>query len=257
MKVVVIVLSLIALYLTSAAAFHSACNRMVSLNRMAASLSMSLTITSKDMELTDPIRKKIDDKINKVLNTLGSGMIISSNIVLKLNKHKKEEVHSKTTKKDSQIVEATIHMVGGSVLHSVERTGDIYASITLIAHNLAKKLKKHKQIMNDKRGINRVGDNFSTTLDDFDEEELLDDTLLAEYKPSKNKFSQLFDNKVDIQSIKSKSFEMQPMTTEEAAQALLFIDHDFYIFRNIDTLEINVVYKKADSVGGIGHIQPK
>lgn len=52
------------------------------------------------------------------------------------------------------------------------------------------------------------------------------------------------------------SFDLgTPISLEEAIFSLDYIDHDFYVFRDIDTKEINVVYKR--NAGGVGLIQPQ
>jgi putative sigma-54 modulation protein len=45
------------------------------------------------------------------------------------------------------------------------------------------------------------------------------------------------------------------ISLEEAIFALDYIDHDFYVFRDAETKEINVVYKR--NAGGVGLIQPQ
>ena len=60
---------------------------------------------------------------------------------------------------------------------------------------------------------------------------------------------------VDMSVVKPKSFPMPPITVEEAVLCLYYIDHPFYVFRNKDTNEINVVYKRNS--GGVGHIMPE
>ena len=49
---------------------------------------------------------------------------------------------------------------------------------------------------------------------------------------------------------------MPPMTIDEALEQLQLIDHDFYMFRNAETEEINVIYKRSHH-GGYGVIQPR
>jgi len=54
---------------------------------------------------------------------------------------------------------------------------------------------------------------------------------------------------------KIKSFDLStPITMNEAIFALDYIDHDFYVFRDAETKEVSVVYKR--NAGGIGLIQP-
>ena len=56
-----------------------------------------------------------------------------------------------------------------------------------------------------------------------------------------------------VMSVKSYDLE-KPTSLEEAVFALDYTDHDFYVFRNKDTDDINVVYKR--NAGGIGHVEP-
>jgi putative sigma-54 modulation protein len=55
--------------------------------------------------------------------------------------------------------------------------------------------------------------------------------------------------------IRAKYFAMPPMTVSEALEQLTLIDHDFYMFLNAETNEINVVYERNH--GGYGLIQPR
>jgi putative sigma-54 modulation protein len=56
------------------------------------------------------------------------------------------------------------------------------------------------------------------------------------------------------QIVKTKQFAIKPMTAEEAILQLELIGHDFFVFRNSDTEDVNVVYRRKD--GGYGLIEP-
>ena len=55
--------------------------------------------------------------------------------------------------------------------------------------------------------------------------------------------------------VKTKQFAIKPMTAEEAVLQMDLIGHDFFVFRNADTDEMNVVYRRRD--GDYGLIEPQ
>ena len=114
-------------------------------------MSVKIDIVSKEMQITETLKKRIDEKIGKVIEKLGNpNLVNSAHVTLKLNKYNPNENHSITTKKDSQISEVTLRMKGGKFLHASESTDDMYASIDLCSHKLAKKLKSFKEKVKEK-----------------------------------------------------------------------------------------------------------
>lgn len=212
-----------------------------------------MEIHARDMELTSALKGSVESKIGNVCSKLGKNMITKVNVVLKVHKHPTNEIHSQTTKKDSQVAEVTVHLKGGNVIHNVETSNDMYASIGLVAHKLAQALKKQKQKMNDKKGNipSNVLISQDISNDDSDDDDDFDDTALVD---DPTKISQVFNINMDL--VKQKSFEMPPITIEQAKNNLMLIDHDFYVFRNSVTNDINVIYKRKDN-RGIGLISPE
>ncbi len=211
----------------------------------------SLEIHARDMELTSALKGSIESKIGNVCSKLGKNMITKVNVVLKVHKHPTNEIHSQTTKKDSQVAEVTVHLKGGNVIHNVENSNDMYASIGAVAHKLAQALKKQKQKMNDKKGNTPSNVLISQSISNSDDDDDFDDSTLLD---DPTKISQVFNINMDL--VKQKSFEMPPITIEQAKSNLMLIDHDFYVFRNSDTDDINVIYKRKDN-RGIGLIAPE
>ena len=54
--------------------------------------------------------------------------------------------------------------------------------------------------------------------------------------------------------MRTKQFQMKPMSPEEAALQMDLLGHAFFVFTNADTGEINVVYRRRD--GNYGLIEP-
>eukprot|EP01039_Chlorochromonas_danica_P001535 gene1535-1673_t len=210
-------------------------------------------IVARDIGLTPALSDRVQSKIGKVIDKLGHDAL-STNVVLRVVKYPVTEHHTQTTKPESQIAEVTVAFRGGAVLVASERTDDMYASIDLVSHKLARSIKKHNEKINDKHKKERAA--FKSTVDeeiaaDFDEEELLKE-LDSKYRSVTP--AQAF--KKPLQLVKPKSFVMPPISVEEAVHALdIYVDHPFYVFRNKETNEINVVYRRNE--GGVGLIKPE
>jgi len=127
------------------------------------------------------------------------------------------------------------------VIRAEERTSNMYASIDLVAHKLARKLRKLKE-----RRKQRPHHSFR---DDPDvlakpEEEATTPVAASVAAPPVE----------DTIVVRRKSFPMPPQSVEDAATAIDFLDHDFYMFNNVATGKISVLYKRRD--GGLGLIEP-
>eukprot|EP00607_Mallomonas_marina_P005975 CAMPEP_0182427740 /NCGR_PEP_ID=MMETSP1167-20130531/19070_1 /TAXON_ID=2988 /ORGANISM="Mallomonas Sp, Strain CCMP3275" /LENGTH=256 /DNA_ID=CAMNT_0024610183 /DNA_START=63 /DNA_END=833 /DNA_ORIENTATION=+ len=211
-----------------------------------------LEIIGRDIEVTPALRERVEDKVGKVVSRLGQD-INAAHVRLRVHRNPSNEVHSLATKPESQISEVTVSMKGGSTIRATERTDNMYASIDLMSHRLAQKLKKHYEKIHPKTKSKLVDGVMEGELEEpvFDEETLLVE-LDNKYKDQAKAPDPLA---VDMSVVKPKSFPMPPISVEEAVLCLYYIDHPFYVFRNKDTNEINVVYKR--DVGGVGHIKPE
>lgn len=57
------------------------------------------------------------------------------------------------------------------------------------------------------------------------------------------------------QIVRTKQFTVKPLTAEEAVLQLELVGHDFFVFRNADSEEVNIVYRRRE--GGYGLIEPQ
>lgn len=139
------------------------------------------------------------------------------------------EVHvTLSTEKNRQKIEVTVPMKG-SIIRAEETSTDMYVSIDLVEEVIERQLRKYKNKLIDKEQ-NAVQLNKAFIEEDNYEEE-------------------------DIEIIRSKKFEMKPMDPEEACVQMELLGHNFFVFRNSESDEVNVVYKRKGNTYGL--IEPE
>jgi putative sigma-54 modulation protein len=136
----------------------------------------------------------------------------------------------------SQNAEVTL-FVNGSVIRAEESSENLYASIDLVADKIARQLRKYKEKRQDK-GHPRLKED-------------------AETLPTSVSSPSITDLQPELpeEVVRSKYFAMPPMAVKDALEQLELVDHDFYVFQNAETGEINVIYERNH--GGYGLIQPR
>lgn len=189
---------------------------------------MKLVIQGKNIEITDAIRDYVTQKIEKGVNHF-------QNLITEVDVHLSVARNPRINSK--QVAEVTIY-VNGSVIRAEEGSETLYASIDLVADKIARKLRKYKEKRQDKHQAP------VKTAEAVVEDQPLVTNLLKDRAPE-----------LPAQVVRTKYFAMPPMTVQEALEQLELIDHDFYMFLNSETGEINVVYERNH--GGYGVIQPR
>ena len=139
-----------------------------------------------------------------------------------------EAVVRLSVQKDIQKIEVTIP-VKGHIIRAEESSSDMYVSIDLVEEIQERQLKKYKNKLIDKK----------QSAPSFSEAFLQEDASAEE----------------EIQIVKSKKFAVKPMDPEEACVQMELLGHNFYVFLNADTEEVNVVYKRKG--GTYGLIEPE
>jgi len=197
-----------------------------------------IVITGNNVEVTPALMEYVNSKLDRVIGKLASGGAIQScDVHLSVNRNPKV--------KDAHNAEVVTKMKGLTI-RCAQDTPDMYASIDFVADRLKRKLRKFKERREEghHKGVH-IGENIFNVLNEMEED--LSDAPADEE-----------DDFIDPESAKItkiKSFDLStPMSMNEAIFALDYIDHDFYVFRDAETKEISVVYKR--NAGGIGFIQP-
>lgn len=139
------------------------------------------------------------------------------------------EVHvTLSVEKDRQKIEVTIP-VKGNIIRSEQVSNDMYVSIDLVEEIIERQLKKYKnKLTNQKQSV-------SYFKQDFIEKEFMDDE--------------------EIQIIRTKKFDIKPMYPEDACVQMELLGHNFYVFCNAETDQVNVVYKRKGNTYGL--IEPE
>lgn len=139
------------------------------------------------------------------------------------------EIHvTLSVEKERQKIEITIPMKG-NIVRAEQVSNDMYVSIDLVEEIIERQLRKYKNKLVEQK---QAAVNFNQA---FVEEDIVD------------------DDKIEI--IRSKKFAMKPMDAEEACVQMELLGHSFYVFRNAETDEVNVVYKRKGNTYGL--IEPE
>lgn len=139
------------------------------------------------------------------------------------------EVHvTLSVEKDRQKIEVTIP-VRGNIIRSEQVSSDMYVSIDLVEEIIERQLKKYKNKIIDKKQSR--------------------DSFTPEY------IEKEYNEDDSIKIIRTKKFGIKPMDAEEACIQMELLGHNFYVFMNAETDEVNVVYKRKGNTYGL--IEPE
>ena len=134
-----------------------------------------------------------------------------------------------SVQKERQNIEVTIP-IKGTIIRAEESSSDMYVSIDLVEEVIERQIRRYRKKLIDK-------------------------------KQSAQSFSQLFideaeeDENEEISIVKTKRFGMKPMFPEDACVEMELLGHNFYMFQNAETDQVNVVYKRKGNTYGL--IEPE
>jgi putative sigma-54 modulation protein len=179
---------------------------------------MNLQVKGRNLEVSDQIRQYAEDKLAKLDRLVKD----PTRIELELAVEKNPSIS------DNQIAEATV-WTKGPVLRARESSADMKASIDQLVNKLERQVKRYREKRRPRKH-DRPDEVVAelTTPEESDEGPMI---------------------------VKSKQFAFKPMTPDEAVLQLELVGHDFFVFRNAESNEINVVYRRRD--GDYGLIEPE
>jgi len=178
---------------------------------------LRLQVKGRNLDVSDSVRSYAEQKLKKLERQLGA----NTEVELELRVEKNPSIAA------NQVAEVTV-WAKGSVLRAREASNDMRASIDLLTEKLLRQVKHYrdKRSRRDLRHANVRADGGQPEMADLDQ-----------------------------QIVKTKQFAVKPMTPDEAVLQLELVGHDFFVFRNADTGDVAVVYKRND--GAYGLIEPQ
>lgn len=174
---------------------------------------MKITITGKQIALTEGLKARVEDRFAK------------------LDKYFYKETEAFVTlsvQREDQVIEAIIHS-GSLMLRVEEATTDMYSSIDNAVDILERQLRKNK-----------------TKLEKKMKREYIENLAFDNIPVIKEE-----DDGDDIKIVRTKKIESKPMSPEEAVLQMELIGHTFYIFTNAETGDTNVVYRRKKGDYGL------
>jgi putative sigma-54 modulation protein len=178
---------------------------------------MDLTITGKNMEISDRIREYVEKKASKLDRYLKN--IDEASLELTRSSAKSAE--------DRHIAQLTVR-ARGSILRAEERAADVFTAFDAVLDKMYRQIVRYKTR---RRARGRV-----------QEGELM--PPLEEY-----------EEEAPRQIVRTKRFIVLPMDAEEAAEQMELLGHDFFLFLNTETGELNIIYRRRD--GDYALIEPE
>ncbi|XP_074319936.1 ribosome-binding factor PSRP1, chloroplastic [Silene latifolia] len=203
--------------------------------------SVKLILQGRNLELSDNARSYVEEKVGKAV---------------KNHSHLVREVDVRLSARGGEFgkgpklrrCEVTVFTKRHGVIRAEEDSESLYGSIDMVSSIIQRKVRKIKDKESDHgrhmKGFNRskVREPEIVRITKEEEEEI--ESAVAE---SEKDFIE--------EIVRTKYFDMPPLTVTEAIEQLENVDHEFYAFRNEETGEINILYKRDE--GGYGLIIPK
>jgi len=178
---------------------------------------MELTITGKNMEISDRIREYVDKKAGRLDRYLRG--IDDASLELTRQSAKSAE--------DRHIAQLTVR-VSGTILRAEERAADVFTAFDAVMDKMYRQIIRYKTR---RRGRGRAQrEELQPPIEEYEEE-------------------------APRQIVRSKRFVVLPMDEEEAAEQMELLGHDFFLFLSASTGELNIIYRRWD--GNYGLIEPE
>lgn len=182
---------------------------------------MKVNITGKNYVIYDKLEDTIEKKLSRLDKYFSEDIV--ANVVL-------------SQKRGRDKIEVTIN-AKGVVFRGEELNSDIYEAIDKVVDKLANQMSKFKGKLQ-----RRYNDNKALKFE-FDETE----AAAEEDDEEAESFEEIYDTPV----VKTKKFELRPMDVDEAILEMEMLGHNFFVYLDMETDSVNVVYKRNGGSYGV------
>ena len=194
---------------------------------------MKLLIHGRNLEITPALRTYTQTKLERAVHHFGD-VVREADVHLSV---------ARNPRVPQQTAELTV-FANGTVIRAQERSENLYASIDLAAGKLCRQLRRWKDRHSDHHHSHGHRASVTPGTEDVSAESQVDNSLVEGREAT-----------LPNPGVRRKYFAMPPMSLDEARRQLDLIDHDFYLFRERDSDELQVIYRRNH--GGYGVIQAR
>jgi ribosome hibernation promoting factor len=183
---------------------------------------MQMTITGRNITITPALRLYAENKLAR-LDRFADGLG-TAHAVFRVEKHR-------------QVAEVTL-TARDLILRAEESTPDLYASIDLVADKLERQVLRYKEKLAARSGRGGRAAAGSTPAGRAPEA-AVEEAVGGE----------------ELRVVRVKRFALKPLAVEDAVVQMELLGHTFFVFRNAQTDDVNVIYRRRD--GAYGLIEPE
>lgn len=176
---------------------------------------MRFQIRGKNIQLSPALKDYVEKRLGKLDKYFENNPEAIVTLIVERGRHR---------------VEVTMP-INGFILRGEEESVDMYECVDLVVEKLERQIAKYRTRLNKKNKSQNIRE-LPTGTDGIAVEEYTDPLLL-----------------------RTKRFAIKPMPLEEAIVQMNLLGHNFFVFSNAETEEVNVVYKRKD--GNYGLIEPE
>ena len=195
---------------------------------------MQLSITGRNVDVTDYTREYVEKKMQRVERHL-PGMTEA-----------RVELASENTKgPDKRNVAQVTLRAGGKILRGEERGADLFAAVDMAMEKVVRQVDRFKE---KRQGRKRRSAGLRETVDALESEPAVLAEALAEPPAA---VPEEIEESAYQPIVRTKRFQTAPMSAEEAIEQMELIGHAFFVFYNEADGGVNVLYRRNDGAYGL------